>query len=164
MQNLIRKAIPEDAKGISLIWEVVCAERTFTAINIPFSLEQEKHYIYNLSNREAIFLAEVKNQVIGFQSLDLWAKYTDSFDHVGVLGTFILPEYRQKKCGTQLAKETFSFAQKNNYEKIIIYVRSRNIGAQIFYKKLGFIEKGKLSRQVKIDNQYEDEIFFELFL
>jgi hypothetical protein len=25
----------------------------------------------------------------------MWAKYTDSFDHVGVVGTFVLPNWRQ---------------------------------------------------------------------
>lgn len=164
MQISIHKAIPEDAKEISQIWEVICAEKTFTAVNLPFSPEQEKQYLSSLSNREAIFLAEVKDQIVGFQSLDLWAKYTDSFDHVGVIGTFILPEWRKIGIGTKLAKNCFDFARRNKYEKIIIYIRSKNIGAQSFYKRLGFIEKGILSHQVKIDNQYEDEIFLELFL
>lgn len=164
MHISIRKAIPWDATGISQIWEVICAERTFTAVNLPFSPEQEKQYISSLSNREAIFLAEVKDQIAGFQTLDLWAKYTDSFDHVGVLGTFILPEWRRKGIGTQLAKKTFIFARTNKFEKLIIYVRSTNIGAITFYKNLGFIEKGILTRQVKIDNHYEDEIFLELFV
>jgi len=164
MHISIRKAIPGDAIEISQIWEVICAERKFTVVNILFSPEQEKQYISSLSNREAIFLAEMKDKIVGFQSLDLWAKYTDSFDHVGVLGTFILPEWRQKGIGTKLTKNTFDFSRRNNYEKIIIYVRSKNIGAQTYYKKLGFIEKGKLSRQVKFDNRYEDEIFYEIFL
>jgi len=164
MQLSIRKATPNDATQISKIWEVICAERTYTAVNLPFSPEQEKQYISSLSNRETIFLAEKQDQIIGFQSLDLWAKYTDSFDHVGVMGTFILPEWRQKGIGTQLALETFKFARRNNYEKIIIYIRALNAGALTFYKNLGFIKKGILSRQVKLDNQYEDEIFLELFL
>ena len=164
MQFSIRKATPNDATQISKIWEVICAERTYTAVNLPFSPEQEKQYISSLSNREATFLAEKPDRIIGFQTLDLWAKYTDSFDHVGVMGTFILPEWRNKGIGTQLAKKTFTFARVNNYEKVVIYVRANNIGAITFYKNLGFIEKGILTRQVRIDNQYEDEIFLELFL
>jgi len=52
----------------------------------------------------------------------------------------------------------------NGYEKIVIYVRAGNTGAQAFYRSLGFVLKGILERQVKIDGQYEDEVFMELFL
>jgi ribosomal protein S18 acetylase RimI-like enzyme len=85
-------------------------------------------------------------------------------DHVGIVGTFILPEWRNKRIGKQLAEYTFNFARNNDYEKIVIYVRANNSGAIAFYKELGFIQKGILSRQVKIDGQYEDELFLELFL
>ncbi|UCC21370.1 MAG: GNAT family N-acetyltransferase [Promethearchaeota archaeon] len=160
----IRKAIPEDAEEISKIWTVICAEKIFSAVSHPFTREQEKDYIISLSDREGIFVAEKEGKIIGFQSLDKWARYSDSFDHVGVIGTFILPQWRKKKIGTKLAEYSFNFARNNNYEKIVIYVRATNTGAIDFYKKLGFIQKGILSRQVKINTQYEDEIFMELFL
>jgi ribosomal protein S18 acetylase RimI-like enzyme len=92
------------------------------------------------------------------------AKYTDSFDHVGVVGTFVLPNWRRKGIARRLAAHTFDFARANGYEKIVIYVRVANSGAQSFYRSLGFVAKGVLERQVKIDDQYEDEVFMELFL
>ena len=164
MQVIVRRAAPDDDGAISAIWEVVCAERAYTAVNRPFTPQQEREYIASLSDREAIFLAEVEGRVVGFQSLDLWATYTDSFDHVGVMGTFVLPEWRGKSFGRCLAEHTFDFARANGYEKIVIYVRAGNAGAQAFYRSLGFVPKGVLARQVKIDGQYEDEVFMELFL
>jgi len=164
MQIVIRRATPDDARVISAVWEVICAERAYTAVNRPFTPQQEREYIVSLSHREAIFLAEVDGRVAGFQSLDLWAKYTDSFDHVGVMGTFVLPEWRGKGIGRHLAEHSFGFARANGYEKIVIYVRAGNLDAQAFYRSLGFVPKGVLARQVKIDGQYEDEIFMEKFL
>ncbi len=164
MEIAIRKASVQDAKEISSIWSVICSERKYSAVSKPFTPEQEQEYISSLSNREGIFVAERKGQVIGFQSLDKWAEYSDTFAHVGVVGTFMLPEWRMRKIGRQLAEYTFNFARNNDYEKIIIYVRAKNSGAIAFYRKLGFVKKGVLSRQVKIDDQYEDEIFMELFL
>jgi L-amino acid N-acyltransferase YncA len=111
-----------------------------------------------------IFLAEKEGKIIGFQSLDKWAKFTDSFDHVGTIGTFVHPVYRYKKVGRKLTDYTFEFARTNGYEKFVVYIRAKNENAITFYKKLGFIEKGVLTRQVKIDNVYEDEIFMEMFL
>ena len=164
MQTFIRKASIVDAKAISSIWAVICAERKFTAVNKPFTPQQEREYISSLSDREGIFIAEIEKQIIAFQSIDLWAKFTDSFDHVGTIGTFILPKWRRIYIGRQLTNYTFRFARMNGYEKIIIYVRAQNTGAINFYKNLGFIQKGVLTEQVKIDGQYEDEIFMELFL
>ena len=163
MQTTIHRATPDDAEAISAIWDVICAERFYTAVNRPFTPEQERDYILSLSDREGIFLAEVDGCLVGFQSLDLWARYTDSFDHVGVMGTFVLPEWRGKGIGRRLAEHTLDFARANGYEKIVIYVRGQNVGAQAFYRSLGFVPKGTLERQVKIDGRYEDEVFMELF-
>jgi ribosomal protein S18 acetylase RimI-like enzyme len=164
MQITIRRATTDDAEAISAIWEVICAERVYTAVNRPFTPQQERDYIASLSDREGIFLAEVDGRIVGFMSLDLWAKYTDSFDHVGVMGTFVLPEWRREGIGRRLAEHTLDFACANGYEKIVIYVRANNAGAQTFYRSLGFIPKGILERQVKIDGQYDDEVFMERFL
>jgi len=133
-------------------------------VNRPFTPQQERDYIASLSDREGIFLAEVDGHTVGFQSLDLWARYTDVFDHVGVMGTIILSEWRRKGIGRYLAEHMLDFARANGYEKIIIYVRAGNMGAQVFYRSLGFVPKGVLARQVKIDGQYEDEVFMELSL
>ncbi len=164
MEIIFRKANIEDAKEISYIWEIICAERKYTAVSKPFTTEQERRYINNLTDREGIFVAEIEGQIVGFQSLDKWAEYSDSFDHVGVIGTFILPDWRKKKIGHKLAQFTFNFGKEHDYEKIVIYVRAVNSGAIKFYENLGFVQKGVLSNQVKINGEYEDEIFMEMFL
>jgi len=164
METTIRKASTADAKAISSIWEIICAERKFTAINKPFTPQQEREYIFSLSDREGIFVAELEKQIIGFQSLDLWANFTDSFNHVGSIGTFVLPKWRRSYIGRKLSNHTFQFARLNGYKKLVIYVRAKNARAINFYKNLGFFEKGVLKEQVKIDGVYEDEIFMELFL
>ncbi|MFX1443608.1 MAG: GNAT family N-acetyltransferase [Promethearchaeota archaeon] len=164
MQTEIRQAIIKDAKAISDIWKIICNERIYTAVNKPFTTEQVRSYIKSLSDREGIFIAIINDLIVGFQSLDMWAKYTDSFDHVGVIGTFILPKWRGMKISSHLANYTFDFARDKGYEKLIIYVRSGNKNACVFYKKLGFVPKGVLKKQVRIDGKYEDEIFMELFL
>jgi ribosomal protein S18 acetylase RimI-like enzyme len=160
----IRRASPEDAGRISAIWDVVCAERIYTAVSQPFTPEQERDYIAGLSDREGVFVAELEGRIVGFQTLDRWADYTDAFDHVCVLGTFILPEHRGQGIGRQLADHTFDFARARGYEKSVIYVRASNAGAQAFYRSLGFRPKGVLERQVKIDGAYDDEVFMECFL
>ncbi len=161
---LIRRATPEDAGAIASIWDVICAERVYTAVNRPFTPEQERAYIASLSDREGIFVAEVNGRIVGFQSLDLWVRYTDSFDHVGTLGTFVLPEWRGRGIGHRLAEHTLAFARAHNYEKLVVFVRASNERALAFYRSLGFVPRGVLTRQVRIDGRYDDEVFMEMFL
>ena len=164
MEISIRKATINDAKMISKIWEIICREKVYSAVNKPFTVEQEREYIKSLSNREGVFIAYNEDQVIGFQTLDEWSKISDSFSHVGSIGTFIKPEYRGVGIGKKLAEFVFQFAKQKGYEKLIIYIRSTNISAQNFYRKLGFTAKGILTNQVKINGDYDDEIFMELLL
>jgi len=163
-QVLVRPATLDDASAIVAIWETVVAERKYTAVDAPFTWEEERAYLSSLSGREIIHVAEVAGQVVGFQSLDGWVKYTHSMDHVGQMGTFILPAFRGRGIGHRLTQATLDFARRHGYEKIVIFIRQGNAEAQAFYASLGFVPCGKLSRQVKIDGKYDDEIFMELFL
>jgi ribosomal protein S18 acetylase RimI-like enzyme len=160
----IRKATIKDAKSIVNIWKIICAERIYTAISKPFTIKQEEDYIRALSDREGIFIAKVNKQIIGFQSLDLWFKAVDSFDHVGSIGTFVLPKWRRMGVAQLLFNYVLKFARSKKYQKFVIYVRNGNKGAKKFYKSLGFTPKGILTDQVKIDGIYEDEVFMEMFL
>lgn len=160
----IRRATPEDAPSIRAIWHVIAAEKIYSAIDHPFTLEQERAYIAALSEREGVFLAEHAGRVIGFQSLDLWERFIHAMNHVGTVGTEILPEWRGRGIGRQLAAHTFAFAREHAYEKLVIFVRASNTNAQKFYRSLGFQECGRFARQVKIDGQYDDEVLMEKFL
>jgi RimJ/RimL family protein N-acetyltransferase len=61
-------------------------------------------------------------------------------------------------------EHTLDFARAHSYEKLVVFVRAGNRRAQAFYRSLGFTPCGVLTRQVRIDGQYEDEIFMEMFL
>lgn len=160
----IRRATPDDAPSIVAIWQAIASERIYSAIDRPFTLEQEREYIASLSEREGVFVAEQDGRVIAFQSLDLWERFIRSMNHVGTIGTEILREWRGRGVGTQLAKHTRAFAREHGYDKLVIFVRASNTNAQKFYKTLGFAECGRFARQVLIDGKYDDEILMELFL
>jgi RimJ/RimL family protein N-acetyltransferase len=102
--------------------------------------------------------------VIGYQSLDLWSPLLSSMAHVGQLGTFILAGWRRRGVGRALFHATESFARSAGYRKFLIQVRSSNTASQLFYQQLGFVPCGRLTRQVVVDGQEDDEILMELFL
>lgn len=147
------------------MWEQVAQQRVHSAIDRPFTIEQERRYLQSLSPREAIFVAvSGSGRIVGFQSLDLWAASIDSMRHVGQLGTFLLTDWRRRGIGLALFLTTQSFARSAGYMKFVIQVRASNLAAQVFYRRLGFRECGRLTRQVRIDGQEDDEILMELFL
>lgn len=161
----IRQATKADAKAISELIAAIADERIHTAIDKPFTPEEEAAYIANLSPREAIFLAETEHgRLTGLQTLEQWAATINSMRHVAQIGTFIAKDYRRHHLGHQLFQATKAFAQSQNYKKLLAQVRASNTPAQAFYRKQGFQPIGRLTKQVIIDGTEDDEIMFEFFL
>lgn len=162
---VIRKATGADAEAIVAILKGIASERIYTAIDRPWSADQQRQYLVSLSAREAIQVAETQRKVIiGYQTLALWAPTLESMAHVGEIGTFLSPAWRRRGIGEALFQNTVDFARKRDFLKFVIQVRSSNISAQGFYQRLGFRECGRLTRQVRIGEQEDDEIIMEFFL
>ena len=161
----IRAATESDAEAIIAILEGITSEQIYTAIDKPWSADQQRRYLMSLSPRETVQLAETKCQeVIGYQTLELWAPTLDSMAHVGQIGTFLRPEWRRQGVGEALFENTVEFARKHDFRKFVIQVRSSNVAALNFYGRLGFRACGRLARQVRIGRQEDDEIIMEYFL
>ena len=161
----IRRASESDSEGILSVLKIVSAERIYSAVDQPWSIDQERNYLRSLSPREATQVAVAgSGETIGFQNLDLWAAPIQSMRHVGQIGTFLLPAWRRQGVGHALFGATQAFAQAANYGKFVIQVRASNVSAQAFYRSLGFVECGRFSRQVRIDSHEDDEIMMEYFL
>jgi ribosomal protein S18 acetylase RimI-like enzyme len=161
----IRRATEADAEAIIAILEGIASERIYTAINRPWSADEQRQYLVTLSAREAIHVAELRGKtIIGYQTLELWAPTLDSMAHVGQIGTFLTPEWRRRGIGEALFQSTLVFARQRDYLKFVIQVRSSNVSAQAFYQRLGFRECGRLTRQVRIGEQQDDEVIMEFFL
>lgn len=163
MTTKIRRANVDDAKDITDIINSVVDEKKYTSLR-KFNVDEEREYINSLNEREAIFVAIKNGKIVGFQTISLFAKCSESMSHVGNILTLILKEYRGQGIGKLLAERTLEFARQNNYEKISTYIMEDNTRAINYYKSLGFKPVGKWSRQVKIDSTYHDEIIVELFL
>ncbi len=146
------------------VLEAVVSERIHSAIDKVWSVEQEARYIESLSRRETFHVAVDEGaHIIGFQSLDLWSTLLPSMEHVGQVGTFLLPEWRGQGVGRLLWNATEAFARGAGYRKLAIQVRASNASAQKFYRNLGFKECGRLTRQVIIDGVEDDEVLMEFF-
>ena len=162
---LIRRASLEDSEGIARVLDAVTGEGIHSAIERAWTAAEQRTYLASLSTREAFHVAiAAGGQIAGYQSLDLYSPNLSSMAHVGQLGTFLLPEWRRRGVGLALFDATRRFAASAGYQKLVIQVRASNVSAQAFYKRLGFVECGRLRAQVIVKGTQDDEIIMELFL
>jgi hypothetical protein len=74
----VRRAVPEDALGITDVLAVVVAERVHSAIDRVWGVEQERRYLESLSEREAIHVVvQSANHIVGLQIVDRWSSLLD---------------------------------------------------------------------------------------
>ncbi|BDC50369.1 hypothetical protein F183_A26850 [Bryobacterales bacterium F-183] len=164
MSFRIRKAIPEDAQGITDVVSEVARERIHSAITDGWPTKKQREFILGQTAREAVFVAIGDDgQVIGCQFLDLYSAILPSMSHVAAIGTFVRPQFRGSGLGKQLWRATKAYAVVNGYTKAAIQVRGSNIAAQGYYKSLGFQECGRMKGQVIIDGAPDDEVLLEMF-
>jgi L-amino acid N-acyltransferase YncA len=161
----IRRALDEDAPGISIVLDTVVSARVQSAIERAWTPEEQRRYLRSLSSREAFHVAVADlGQVVGYQSLDLFSPFLTSMAHVAQLGTYVRPSWQRRGVGQALFHATSRFATGAGYRKLVIQVRASNGSALAFYQRLGFVECGRLRRQVVIDGREDDEVILELFL
>jgi GNAT superfamily N-acetyltransferase len=164
MDVKIHRATANEAQGIADVINSVIQEGGLTAFYPPLTVEQEEAFIEDLGPRSAIFIAEVSGAVLGVQTIAPFAAYTRAMDHVAELGTYVYRNFRRRGVGRKLMEASLDFARAQDYEKIVIYVRAGNSGAQAFYREMGFVPKLLLERQIKVDGQYDDQVLMEMFI
>lgn len=158
----VRRGDLGDAAGIADVLNNVIAEGRYTALTGHWTPEAELTFLQSLGRRSELFVAEIAGRIVGFQVIEPFAAYTSAMDHVAILGTYVCADFRGRGIGQRLAEATFAFAREQGFEKAVIYVLAHNEGGLAYYRGLGFVEKGVLARQTRIDGLYYDEVFMEL--
>lgn len=164
MDVTIRKAKAQDGPQVADLINSVIDEGGLTALYPKLTAEQETAFIQQLGSRSVMIVAELEGAILGMQVIEPFAPYTQAMDHVATLGTFVRRDFRGQGVGRKLMDASLAFARHEGFEKIIIYVRLGNSGAQRFYRKMGFIPKLMMERQVKIEGRYDDEMLMEFFV
>ena len=161
MDALVRQATVDDAAGVAAVLNAIIAEGRYTLFDAPFSEDDERRFIASLSERSALFVAEIDGEIAGVQSVDLFLGYAHSTRHVATMGTWLRADARGRGLGTRLAANSFRFAKAQGYTKMVIHVLATNDPALRFYRGLGFREIGVARQHVLLGGQLHDEIYME---
>ena len=162
----IRDAVPSDATAIARILKAIIEARVYTALDTPFSIEQERDFIERFPSRGVFHVAvdASDGRVVGFQTVEPFATYTHAFDHVGVIGTYVDLNRRRQGIASRLFDRTFSAARVKGDEKLFAFVRADNPAALATYVRQGFVVIGTARQHAKIDGRYVDEVMIERVL
>ena len=166
MNLLVREVQPNDAAAIIGILNPIIETSIYTAFDTLLTVDAEREYILNFPQRGVFHVAVrfPEQTVVGFQTMEPFATFTNAFDHVGIIGTYVDLLYRRQGIGKSLFEATFETARTKGYEKILTYVRADNAPALASYLWHGFRIVGTAQRQAKIKGTYIDEIIIERFL
>ena len=158
----IRRAVEGDAGAVLAILNPIIEARVYSALDSPFTLDDERAFIRGLAPRAIFHVAVDPHGIIaGFQVVEPYATYTHAFDHVGTIGTFVALDRRRQGIATALFRATFSAALAAGFEKLFAFVRADNPAALETYRRQGFERIGTARRHARIDGRYIDEILIE---
>ena len=100
-----------------------------------------------LNNRDStFFIAELNGKAVGYAKLRENSKVDclKSDDAIELQRIYILEKAKGKGVGDRLMKRCFTEARAKGFKKIWLGVWEKNLAAQEFYKKFGFVKVGEL--------------------
>lgn len=161
----IREAKIEDAPFITKASKEIAKTPGFFCSQ-PDELEEKKimQKIETLTkSKKGIYLvAECDDHIVGHAFLE--PLHLKSNCHVVKLTIAIHQGWQEKGIGTTLMQHLIDRAKKSeNIHKIELNVRASNLRAIELYKKMGFVEEGRLKNRIKIaSNHYIDDLLMAL--
>jgi ribosomal protein S18 acetylase RimI-like enzyme len=110
----------------------------------------------SIEKRNPIFYAMDGEQLVG------WCDITRSHDkttaHCGHLGMGVLADYRGRGIGTQLIEAALAAAGEANIPRVELTVYANNAAAIGLYRKVGFVEEGRMSRYAVLKGEFVDAV------
>jgi ribosomal protein S18 acetylase RimI-like enzyme len=163
----IRKACVEDAHILAEAEREIARTPGFLASH-PDELKDENFTakIKALSTAEngRYLVAEQNGEITGHAMFD--PLLLAAIRHVVQLTLAVHPGWQGKGVGKALLFELIQWGRKAPLvEKAELHVRSGNTVAQTLYRKMGFVEEGRLKRRVKLGPEhYLDDVLMGLWL
>jgi ribosomal protein S18 acetylase RimI-like enzyme len=160
----VRPARPSDAKSFLELFRAVAAERRFIRTeSVTRSVGAfRQSFRRPVTPDGATFVAEAGGRVVGHIAIERMAHPVNR--HVATLGMMVEGPWRGRGVGSALLEEGLGWARSHGVEKVTLEVYAGNEGGVALYRKFGFVEEGRLSRQSKKSYGYEDEVIMSLRL
>jgi len=152
----------DDLSEVTEALNSVIREGKYLFMNAEITDMEVEHRWFELGTKEGMsyLVARVDGKIVGGASIH---PHTEKRAHVADYGIYIREGYRNVGLGTTLTKELKEIAKKQGLEILQLSVYATNERAFHVYKKCGYKECGRLTRDIKfLDGTYTDRILMEL--
>jgi ribosomal protein S18 acetylase RimI-like enzyme len=150
------------AEGFNAAVDIVARERRYIGLVEGPSIESTRTFVRKILDGGGVQMLAVtpSGGVVGW--CDILRNPNEGFRHVGRLGMGLIPEYRGRGWGRELAVQAIRAARKAGMERVELEVFASNKPAIALYRSLGFVVEGIKRRARKLDGEYDDNVFMAL--
>jgi len=165
---VLRPAEAKDANILIKYLKDTAAETPFLAKEpeeYAYTEDGEIEYINNINNssKDVMILCFVDGEYAGNSSILSHPFLRES--HRGTVGIALYLKYTSMGLGTLLFEKMFELAKEMGYEQLDLEVNANNTRAQGLYKKMDFVECGRMPNAVKYkDGTYADKLTMNKFM
>lgn len=158
MNNGIRKARPEDARGCARVHSQAWAE-TYTGLIVPeFLASRTEEYslrIFQNNGCRDMFVAVEDGDIVGFSGL----VKTQGADAGEIQALYVLQKAQGRGLGRALLDKALEELRNRGFTRAVLWVLSTNKDAIGFYEHVGFafsgVEKEEVLGTPVVEKQYE---------
>lgn len=161
----IRTVTDADAAPILELLNPIILAGTYTAMDKPFSIEDQAGFIRSFPQRGIYHIAidNENHEALGIQDV-MPISTSDVFWHVGEISTFVALGSQRQGIGQSLCQATFQAVKEQGFLKLRATVRGDNPYALSFYQSQGFELIGVAIKHAFLQGKYIDEVLLEKFL
>ncbi len=136
----IRPVCEDDAAAIVALLNPIIIAGKFTAMNTPFTVDEQIEFIRRLPDRGTYHIAieTSSGMAVGIQDVLPAASIEGAPDSVGEISTFVALGWHRRGIGKQLTDATVAAAKAQGYLRLRAWIRRDNTMAVSFYRSQGF--------------------------
>ncbi|KAK7056752.1 hypothetical protein VNI00_002469 [Paramarasmius palmivorus] len=160
-ERLTLRALKDsDFEKLHTLWNTASVQRTLSFdFTVPVSQSQHNERLPKLVEMSTLFaVIETKegNDFVGFANL--WK--LDAKNRSLRYGTALMPQFWGKGYATEVLRFMLKYAFVSlGIHRVQLNVVSGNLAAIAVYKKVGFVEEGRLRDAIWVDGHWEDEMW-----
>lgn len=159
--------ISDAARVIEFVQGFVYDEEYVPLVTGEFNptLAEEEQLLSNyLTRSNSLFLvAEFEGKIVGNINVD--GSQRQILRHTAVFGMGMLKEWQSVGLGTAILQAAINWAKSTSeLEILLLQVYAENESGLALYRKLGFVENGRIPNFFKQNGRYHDEISMHLQL
>jgi ribosomal protein S18 acetylase RimI-like enzyme len=159
----IRPARPSDARAFLAFWKAVVAEERFVRTEeVRTPLRAYRRRFRQRSALETDLVAYEGGRLVGHVTVQ--RERHPVTHHVASLSIAVAADARGRGIGRRLMDEAIAWATRAGVEKLVLSVYPHNEAAIALYKRVGFVEEGRLARHSRKSYGYEDEILMAAWI